>query len=101
LRERRWAAAFVFGLIHGFGFAGALKALKLPAGELALSLFGFNMGVEIGQLVIVAAFVPLAYRLRDTSFYRLGVLRGGSFVIVLIAASWFVERAWDIKLPTP
>jgi HupE / UreJ protein len=101
LRERRWIAAFAFGLIHGFGFAGALKALKLPAGDLALSLFGFNVGVEIGQLAIVAAFVPLAYRLRNTVFYRVGVVRGGSIVIALIAAAWFIERAWDVKLLTP
>ena len=101
LRERRWIAAFVFGLIHGFGFAGALKALGLPAGELAISLFGFNVGVEIGQLVIVAAFVPLAFRLRNTSLYRLGVVYGGSILIALIAAAWFVERAWDVKLLTP
>ena len=100
LRERRWVAAFVFGLIHGFGFAGALKALGLPAGDLAISLFGFNLGVEIGQLVIVAAFVPLAFRLRNTPFYRLGVLYGGSIIIALIAAAWFVERAWDVKLLT-
>ncbi len=98
LRERRWVAAFVFGLIHGFGFAGALKSLQLPAGELAISLFGFNVGVEIGQLAIVTAFVPLAFRLRYTNFYRTGVVRGGSILIALIAAAWFIERAWDTKL---
>jgi hypothetical protein len=101
LRERRWVAAFVFGLIHGFGFAGALKALNLPATDLALSLFGFNLGVEIGQLAIVAAFVPIAFRLRHTVFYRVGVLRGGSVLIALIAAAWFIERAADVKLLTP
>ena len=100
LRERRWVAAFVFGLIHGFGFAGALKALGLPPGDLAISLFGFNLGVEIGQLVIVAAFVPLAFRLRNTRFYRLAVFYGGSIMIALIAAAWFIERAWDLKLLT-
>jgi hypothetical protein len=101
LQERRWVAAFVFGLIHGFGFAGALKALNLTTGDLALSLFGFNVGVEIGQLAIVAAFVPLAYRLRNTAFYRVGVVRGGSIVIALVAAAWFIERAWDVKILTP
>ncbi len=101
LRERRWVAAFVFGLIHGFGFAGALKALNLPATDLALSLFGSNVGVEIGQLAIVAAFVPMAFRLGHTAFYRLGVVRGGSILIALIAAAWFVERAADVKLLSP
>ncbi len=98
LEERRWVAAFLFGLIHGFGFAGALKALNLPAGDLALSLFGFNLGVEIGQLAIVIVFVPIAFRLRRTSFYRIGVVRGGSFLVALIATAWFIERAWDVKL---
>ena len=101
LRERRWMAAFAFGLIHGFGFAGALKSLQLPPGELAISLFGFNVGVEVGQLAIVTAFVPLAFRLRHTKFYRSGILLGGSVLIALIAAGWFVERAWDVKLLTP
>ena len=101
LRERRWVAAVVFGLIHGVGFAGALKSLQLPAGQLAISLFGFNVGVETGQLAIVTAFVPLTFSLRRTNFYRKGIVRGGSILIALIAAAWFVERAWDIKLLTP
>jgi HupE / UreJ protein len=101
LRERRWMAAFAFGLIHGFGFAGALKSLQLPAGELAISLFGFNVGVEIGQLAIVTAFVPLAFAIRNTRFYRQAIVRGGSILIALIAAAWFIERAWDVKLMTP
>lgn len=101
LQDRRWVAAFVFGLIHGFGFAGALKALNLPASDLAVSLFGFNVGVEIGQLAIVATFVPVAFSLRHTAFYRLGVLRVGSILIALIATAWFVERATDVKLLTP
>jgi hypothetical protein len=98
LRERRWWAAFAFGLIHGFGFAAALKDLGLDAGALALSLFGFNLGVELGQLVIVAGFVPLAYLARDTRLYRIGVLRGGSGAVALLATLWFVERAFDVDL---
>jgi HupE / UreJ protein len=62
----RWIAAFAFGLIHSFGFAGALQDLGLPAGSLALSLAGFNIGVELGQLAIVAAFLPLAFAARAT-----------------------------------
>ena len=94
----RWMAAFAFGLIHGFGFAGALSDLGLPSGSLALSLFGFNVGVELGQLAIVAAFLPLAFRLRATWTYRRIVLAGGSALIAAIAAVWLVERAFNVTI---
>ena len=94
----RWIAAFAFGLLHGFGFAGALQDLGLPAGSLALSLAGFNVGVELGQLAIVAAFLPAAFALRSTWTYRRIVLAGGSTVIVAIAGVWLAERAFDLPL---
>jgi hypothetical protein len=97
----RWAVAFAFGLIHGFGFASVLADLGLPRQQLALSLLGFNVGVELGQLAIVAGFLPAAYFLRATPFYRVLVLRGGSLLIALIAALWLAERALDIKLLPP
>jgi len=95
---RRWAVAFGFGLIHGFGFASVLGDLGLPADALVLALFGFNVGVELGQLAIVAVFLPLAFALRHTALYRKGLLIGGSLVIALLAAIWFVERAFSVKL---
>ena len=94
----RWIAAFGFGLLHGFGFASALADLGLPSGSLARSLAGFNIGVELGQLAIVAAFLPLAYALRGTRTYRRLVLRGGSAAIAAIAAVWLAERAFDVPL---
>ncbi len=94
---RRWMAGFGFGLIHGFGFASALIDLGLPSGALALALAGFNIGVEAGQAAIVAIFLPLAYLSRRTDFYRTVVLRGGSGIIVFIAALWFLERSLDLK----
>ncbi|MGK5065908.1 HupE/UreJ family protein [Janthinobacterium sp. RT4P48] len=96
-RGKRPVAAFVFGLIHGFGFASVLRDLGLPQGSLLASLFGFNVGVEIGQLAIVAAFLPLAWLLRKTWFYR-QVLTVGSLAIAVVAAVWLVERIADIKL---
>ena len=95
---RRWIAAFGFGLVHGFGFAGVLADLGLQPGALALSLLGFNLGVELGQLAIVAVFLPLGYALRATRFYRRVVLAGGSGAIMLVAAFWFTERAFDLRL---
>ena len=71
--------------MHGFGFAGALADLGLPAGSLALSLAGFNVGVELGQLAIVAVFLPLAYAMRNTWTYRRVIFAGGSAAIAAIA----------------
>ena len=95
---RRWMVAFAFGLLHGFGFASVLVDLGLPKGALAVALAGFNVGVELGQLAIVAAFLPLAYALRRSWFYRRAVLVGGSLLIALLAGVWLAERALDLKL---
>jgi hypothetical protein len=95
---RRWMVAGLFGLIHGFGFASVLADMSLPRDSLVLALFGFNVGVEIGQLAIVSAFLPLAYWLRGTGFYRVVVFTGGSAVIVVVAGLWFVERAFDLSV---
>ncbi|MGH8690387.1 MAG: HupE/UreJ family protein [Burkholderiales bacterium] len=94
----RWLVAFGFGLVHGFGFASVLADLGLPQENLLLALVGFNLGVEGGQLVIVAAFLPLAYALRHTWVYRRMILVGGSAVIALIAAMWMIERVFDLDL---
>ncbi len=98
VERRRWLVAFGFGLVHGFGFASVLAELGLPADALVLSLLGFNAGVEIGQLAIVASFLPVAYLLRGTPFYRRGVFVGGSALTLLVALVWLAERAFDLKL---
>jgi HupE / UreJ protein len=95
---RRWWVAFAFGLIHGFGFASVLAELGLPAGALGLALVGFNVGVELGQLAIVAVFLPLAFALRRTTFYRVGVLIFGSLAVAALAAVWLAERAFNLQL---
>jgi hypothetical protein len=94
----RWIAAFGFGLLHGLGFAGALHDLGLPAGSLALSLAGFNVGVEAGQLAIVFVYLPLAFSLRATWTYRHVVLAGGSAVTATVAMIWLVERAINVAI---
>ena len=98
VERRRWLVAFSFGLIHGFGFASVLTELGLPKDALVLSLLGFNVGVEIGQLVIVACFLPAAYLLRNSPFYRKGVLVGGSILTLLVALVWLAERMFNLKL---
>ena len=92
VQRRQWLLAFVLGLIHGFGFASVLVDLGLPGGTLALALFGFNLGVECGQLAIVAVFLPLAFILRSSWFYRTVAVTAGSVVVALIATLWLLER---------
>ena len=95
---RRWMVAFIFGLIHGFGFATVLADLGLQDSTLAIALIGFNVGVEIGQLCIVTVFVPVAYGLRHSKFYQTIIVGGGSILVVLIASAWFIERAFNQPL---
>jgi hypothetical protein len=98
MTEDRWKMTFVFGLVHGFGFASVLKDLGLSQGGLLSSLLGFNLGVELGQLAVVAVVLPVAWVLRGTRFYPRWVLRGGSWLIVLLAGIWLAERLFDLKL---
>lgn len=98
MMRRRWLVAFGFGLIHGFGFAAVLSDLGLRQGSLVLSLVSFNLGVEIGQLAIVAAFLPLTYFLRHTWTYQRVVVATGSLTIAGVALLWFIERAFNLKL---
>lgn len=95
---RRWAVAFGFGLAHGFGFASVLADLGLPRDALLVSLVGFNLGVEAGQLAIVALFLPAAFLARRHPLYRRLVFTGGSLAIALLAALWMVERVFDLKI---
>jgi hypothetical protein len=96
--RRLWLVAFGFGLVHGFGFASVLADLGLPRDALVLALVGFNAGVELGQLAIVVAFLPLAWALRRSALYRRGVMVGGSLLIAALAALWLVERAFGFEL---
>jgi hypothetical protein len=93
VHERLWMVAFGFGLVHGFGFASVLADLGLPRDALVLALVGFNVGVELGQLAIVLAFLPLAFALRRTAFYRRWVMVGGSLAIAVLAMVWLYQRA--------
>ena len=93
-----WLIAFAFGLVHGFGFANVLLDLGTSQASLAASLLGFNVGVELGQLAIVLAFLPVAYGLRKAWIYQSVVFRGGSLTIMLIATIWAFERVFGVEI---
>lgn len=93
LKPSRVALVFLFGLIHGMGFAGALGQLGLPQNAYLLSLVMFNLGVELGQLtIILAAFFLLGKWFGDKPWYRRRIVIPLSAVIALIAAWWTIQR---------
>jgi hypothetical protein len=89
--RHRWLITFAFGLVHGLGFAGVLREMDLERRGLAASLIGFNLGVEVGQVAIVALLWPLLRLLHRTP-HRDRVVRLASAVIVACGVFWFVER---------
>src|SRR5437870_5256026 len=94
IRRRPWAMAAVFGLLHGLGFAGALRDAGLPAGEIPLSLFSFNVGIEVGQILFVLAVLGLgraAGRLPARTPAWAG--RASVYGMGSLAGYWWLERA--------
>lgn len=91
----RWALTFAFGLIHGFGFASVLRELGVGADGrgIVAPLFTFNLGVELGQLVIAALVLPLLQSLRRHSFFLRRGVPALSALVALLGTYWFVERA--------
>ncbi len=90
-----WVVAFSFGLLHGFGFAGALSEIGLPRGDIPLALFAFNIGVELGQLAFIAVvlgIVAIVRKVRSTQRMRTRALRFAPYAIGSLAAFWFIER---------
>ena len=94
--EKKWLVIFFFGLFHGMGFASVMGELPFRTINLIKILLSFNVGVELGQLVIVAAVFPVIYLLRNQKFYHPVIVKGGSVVIGLIACFWFIERAFQL-----
>ncbi len=93
---RRWPIAFAFGLVHGLGFAGALRELALDRDRLLPTLIGFNAGVEIGQLAVLAAVLPLLARLRGHADFEEKWTRRASASIGAIGAALLVTRIWGL-----
>ena len=93
LRSWRIALVFAFGLLHGMGFAGALKELALPRSEFATALVTFNVGVEAGQLAVIgAAFVVVGWQYSTRDWYRSRIVVPASVVIACTAAYWTLQR---------
>jgi hypothetical protein len=93
LKSRRVALVFAFGLLHGLGFAGALKDVGLPRSEFFPALVSFNAGVEFGQLAVIgAAFLLVGWRCADRPWYRRRVVIPASAAIACMAVYWTVER---------
>jgi len=91
----RWGVALAFGLIHGFGFAGVLAETGLPPANVAPALLGFNLGVEVGQLAVVAVgWIVLRSLLTGEPARRLATIQWGSTPVLAAGLYWFLSRAW-------
>lgn len=98
-RNRIWPVVLVFGLFHGFGFAGALSEMGVFGEFVLLPLLAFNLGVEVGQLMIVAIVFPILFLLRSTGFYRKVFMPAGAAFLLVVSLAWVAERALAIDLP--
>lgn len=85
---------FIFGLFHGFGFASVLAHLGVLGEHMVLSLFGFNLGVELGQVAVIMVIFPVLYMIRNYAFFPKIILRFGATALIMLSAVWFVERAF-------
>ncbi len=97
-RGRRAMVTFCFGLIHGFGFAGVLGELDLPAAQFAWALFQFNLGIELGQLLIVSIVASGLFLFRRNGLYPRWVIQGGSAAAIGVGALWLIERTVDVSI---
>ena len=92
--KRRWMLTFAFGLVHGFGFASALKELGVGAGVKAVApLLSFNLGVEIGQITLAALVLPLIWKLRQRPRFVIRYVPACSILVALAGGYWLIERA--------
>jgi len=95
LGHREWALAFGFGLFHGMGFAGLVGDLDVGRGSQLISLLGRNLGIEIGQLIIIAIVFPGLFLLRRTRFYQ-PFLVTFSLVLAIVSFIWIIERVFEV-----
>ena len=98
-KAKEWMIAFIFGLFHGFGFASVLGEKGLSGDFMILSLLGFNVGVEIGQVLIICLAFPILFILRPFKIYPKIILFYGSILLIIISLYWGIERGFDVDLP--
>ena len=96
-KVREWMIALAFGLFHGFGFATVLGEIDIERKYLVLSLLGFNLGVELGQVAVICLIVPLLFLLRMRRAY-VPMLRYASVLMVAVALLWFAQRAFEVPI---
>jgi hydrogenase/urease accessory protein HupE len=94
--KARRMVPFGFGLIHGFGFASALREAGIGSGTggILLPLFSFNLGVEIGQIMVAAVALPIIWKLRENPMFIVRWAPACSAAVVLLGSFWFVQRVW-------
>jgi len=91
--KRRWLLTFAFGLVHGFGFASALRELGVGTGLRAVTpLLSFNLGVEIGQIAIASLILPLIWKLRQKPLFLVRYVPACSILVAIAGGYWLIER---------
>jgi hypothetical protein len=99
LPNREWALSFAFGLFHGMGFASLVADLEVSRTSQLVSLLGRNVGIEIGQVIVILVAFPALFLLRRTSVYQ-PLLTIGSAVLAVLSLSWMAERIFEVDLGT-
>ena len=97
VRNKEWLISFAFGLFHGMGFASLVEDLDVSRGIQLLSLLGRNVGIEIGQALVILLLFPALFMLRRTRFYQ-PFFVGMSLLMALVSIGWMIERVFEIDL---
>jgi hypothetical protein len=98
-RRRLWWIVFALSLFHGLGFAAGLMDLGALREHRALSVLAFNLGIELGQVLIVMALLPLLYLVRGLALYRKVVVPAAAVGMILVSGVWVIERAFGVDIP--
>lgn len=95
--NREWVLAFVFGLFHGMGFASLVESLEISRSTQLVSLLGRNVGIEIGQFVVILLVFPGLYLLRRTRYFQPFFIVS-SIVLAIVSVGWSFERVFETEI---